>query len=236
MGGSEWGFRAREGAAWCGAVYTHFDDAALDELGPDFDIRIMLRPEGWGWVIPLPGRRLSVGLVAKGKLAAPDLDQGLLAGPLCQRLTAGAVRKETKVVGNYSYANEAACGPRFAAAGDAACFLDPVFSSGVTLAVRGAADLVDVLAPALRDGREADGGLLDDYRTSMERAYATFAGLVERFYNTRFAESYFLGGDLGEELRRGVMSVLAGDVWRHDNPFQEMLLSARRRRSAPAAS
>jgi len=218
------------------AVYTHFEDAAVEELGPDFDIRIMLRPEGWGWVIPLPDRRLSVGVVAKGKLAASDLDQGLLAGPLCRRLTAGAVRMETKVVGNYSYANEAACGPRFAAAGDAACFLDPVFSSGVTLALRGAADLVDVLAPALRDGREAEAGLLDAYRTSMQRAYATFAGLVERFYNTRFAESYFLGGDLGEELRCGVMSVLAGDVWRHDNPFQEMLLSARRRRSASAAS
>ncbi|MGC6488992.1 MAG: NAD(P)/FAD-dependent oxidoreductase [Planctomycetota bacterium] len=218
------------------AVYTHFDGAAVEELGPDFDIRIMLRPEGWGWVIPLPGRRLSVGVVAKQKLTARDLDDGLLAGPLCQRLTAGADRQETRVVGNYSYANKAACGPRFAAAGDAACFLDPVFSSGVTLALRGAADLVDVLGPALRDDREDRADLLDDYAASMQRAYATFAGLVERFYNTRFAESYFLGGDLGEDLRRGVMSVLAGDVWRHDNPFQEMLLSARRRRGAPSAN
>lgn len=216
------------------AVYTHFADAAVEDLGPDYDIRIMLRADGWGWIIPLPDRRLSVGVVAKGKLTAADLDDGLLSGPLCRRLTATAARQETKVVGNYSYANAAPTGPRFAAAGDAACFLDPVFSSGVTLALRGAADLADALAPALRDGSEGRPDLLAGYAASMQRAYATFAGLVERFYNTRFAESYFLGGDLGEDLRRGVMSVLAGDVWRHDNPFQEMLLSARRRRSRPS--
>jgi flavin-dependent dehydrogenase len=218
------------------AVYTHFHDAKVEQLGPDFDIRIMLRPEGWGWIIPLPGRRLSVGIVAKGKITQDDLDHGLVAGPLCTSLTEGASRGETHVVGNYSYANTQPSGARFAAAGDAACFLDPVFSSGVTLAMRGAADLVDVLTPALREQREHDPALLGAYHESMDRAYRTFAGLVERFYNTRFAESYFLGSDLGEDLRRGVMSVLAGDVWRHDNPFQDMLLSARRRRSAPTAN
>lgn len=211
------------------SVYTHYDNANTELLGPDFDIRIMLRPDGWGWIIPLPGKRLSVGIVAKEKIGPAFLDDGLLAGPLCQRLTKGAVRCETKVVGNYSYANTVPCGPRFAAAGDAAGFLDPVFSSGVTLALRGAADLVDLLAPALRENREADASLLADYQLSMSRAYGTFAGLVERFYNTKFAESYFLGSDLGDELRRGVMSVLAGDVWRHDNTFQDMLLNSRRR-------
>ncbi|MEC8651541.1 MAG: hypothetical protein VXY92_03185, partial [Planctomycetota bacterium] len=94
----------------------------------------------------------------------------------------------------------------------------------------------DVLAPALRAGAEDDPTLLAGFHESMDRAYRTFAGLVERFYNTRFAESYFLGSDLGADLRRGVMSVLAGDVWRHDNPFQDMLLSARRRRGAPTAN
>ena len=211
------------------SVYTHYDNARTELLGPDFDIRIMLRPDGWGWIIPLPGKRLSVGIVAKHKIDRAFLDNGLLAGPLCQRLTEGAERRDTKVVGNYSYNNTVPSGPRFAAAGDAACFLDPVFSSGVTLALRGAADLVDLLIPALRENREADDELLADYQQSMARAYGTFAGLVERFYNTHFAESYFLGTDLGDELRRGVMSVLAGDVWRHDNTFQDMLLNSRRR-------
>ena len=211
------------------AVYTHFENARTEVMAPDFDIRIMLQPEGWGWIIPLPDRRLSVGIVAKRKIDKEFLDTTLLNGPTCQELTAGATRLATQVTGNYSYNNTAPSGPRYATAGDAACFLDPVFSSGVTLALRGAADLVDVLAPALRDGREDDPTLLAHYHARMSRAYGTFAGLVERFYNTRFAESYFLGSDLGDHLRRGVMSVLAGDVWRHDNTFQDMLLKSRRR-------
>ncbi|MEZ6038810.1 MAG: tryptophan 7-halogenase [Planctomycetota bacterium] len=211
------------------SVYTHFRDADLDELRPDHDIRIMLRKEGWGWVIPLPGDRLSVGIVAARKIDRRVLDEGLLAGPLVRRLTSRATRLETHTVGNFSFVNTAPSGPRFAATGDAACFIDPVFSSGVTLALRGAVDLVDHLLPALREGREADPTLLDEHLAGMRRACATFAGLVERFYHTNFAESYFLGGDLGEDFRRGVMSVLAGDVWRTDNAFQEMLLRARRR-------
>lgn len=219
------------------AVYTHFEDARTDVMGPDYDIRIMLQPEGWGWIIPLPDNRLSVGIVAKRKIDKEFLDTTLLAGPTCQELTQGATRLATQVTGNYSYNNTAPSGVRYATAGDAACFLDPVFSSGVTLALRGAADLVDLLAPALRENREADAALLDQYHADMGRAYGTFAGLVERFYNTHFAESYFLGTDLGSDLRRGVMSVLAGDVWRHDNTFQDMLLNSRRRpRRAPKAA
>ncbi|HEB54394.1 MAG TPA: NAD(P)/FAD-dependent oxidoreductase [bacterium] len=211
------------------AVYTHFEDAATDLLGPDFDIRIMLRDDGWGWIIPLPGRRLSIGVVSRNKITREALDDGLLQGPLCTRLCASARRLATHVVGNYSYDNRRPSGARFATVGDAACFLDPVFSSGVTLAMRGANDVVDILVPALAENREHDPGLLDAFQRHMQRGYRTFAGLVERFYHTNFAESYFLGTDLGEDLRRGVMSVLAGDVWRHDNPFQDMLLSARRR-------
>jgi flavin-dependent dehydrogenase len=217
------------------AVYTHYENAHTEMLGPDFDIRIMLRPGCWGWIIPLPNQRLSVGIVAKQKIDQQFLDEGLLAGPLCQRLTEGATRLATKVVGNYSYQNTVPSGVRFASVGDAQSFIDPVFSSGVTLALRGAADLVDELIPALREQREATPDLLAEYHVAMTRAVGTFAGLVERFYNTHFAESYFLGADIGEDLRCGVMSVLAGDVWRHDNAFQNMLLKARRRVNPTAA-
>ena len=218
------------------AAFTHYQglgSAARDELGPDYDIRIMLRPEGWGWIIPLPHRRLSVGMVSKGKITPEELDGGLLAGPLVRRLTAGARRLQTRVVGNFSYKNTAAYGARFAAVGDAACFLDPVFSSGVTLALRGAESLADVLGPALHDGSYDDADLLQDQQISMDRACRTFEGLIGRFYNSRFAESMFLGETLGTQTRRGVMSVLAGDVWRSDNSFQDLLLKARRPAKQP---
>ncbi len=215
------------------AVFTHYaglSDAAHDELAPHFDIRIMLREEGWGWVIPLPQRRLSVGMVSKGKLTREELDAGLLSGPLVRRLTAGAERLETRVVGNFSYQNRQPIGARYGAIGDAACFLDPVFSSGVTLALRGAEALADAVGPALAAGGEADPALLETTQAGMDRAFRTFANLIDRFYNSRFAELMFLERSTAEDLRRGVMSVLAGDVWRRGNAFQDMLLAARRPR------
>lgn len=213
------------------SVFTHYEglgDAAVAELGPDNNIRIMLRPEGWGWVIPLPDRALSVGMVSAGKMTAEQLEAGLLAGPLVQRLTKGARRLQTRVVGNYSYRNKVPSGQRFAAIGDAACFLDPVFSSGVTLALRSAEAVADRLGPALANGTEAAPDLLQTHVASMDRAYRTFAALIDRFYNTTFAETMFLSDTADQPMRRGVMSVLAGDVWRTGNPFQDMLLAAKR--------
>jgi len=213
------------------AVFTHYEGvgaAALDEIGPAYDIRIMLRPEGWGWIIPLPGARLSVGLVSSGRITPEQLDAGLLAGPLARRWTAGATRLATRVIRNFSFRNTRASGARFASVGDAACFLDPVFSSGVTLALRGASELADTLGPALETGTEAEPDLQRGQHARMDRAYRTFAALIDRFYNTRFAQLVFLGEQVDVSLRRGVMSVLAGDVWRDDNPFQEQLLRARR--------
>ena len=92
------------------AVWAHFENAQTERLGPDFDIRIMLRKEGWGWIIPLPGRRLSIGIVARHKITREDLDNGLLSGPLCTELLHGSTRLQTAVTGNYSYRNTAPSG------------------------------------------------------------------------------------------------------------------------------
>ncbi len=214
------------------SVFTHYEglgDAALGELQPNNNIRIMMRPEGWGWIIPLPERRLSVGMVTRGKVTAEELENGLLAGPTVQRLTAGARRLETRVVGNFSYKNTTPSGPRWTTSGDAGGFLDPVFSSGVTLALRGAEAVADLVSTALQNGTEAAPDLLQQHDANMERAYRTFAGLIDRFYNSNFADAMFLGPNTHDQpLRRGIMSVLAGDVWRTGNPFQDMLLAARR--------
>jgi flavin-dependent dehydrogenase len=214
------------------SVFTHFDglcDEALDALGPGNEVRILLLPDGWGWALPLPGRRLSVGVVSKRRLTPDALDAGILAGPLLQLLTRGAERGPTRVNRNFSYDNTSPTGPRRAAVGDAAGFLDPIFSSGVTLAMRGAEQLADRLGPALDAGMEAAPDLLGAQLATTDRANRTFGALIDRFYNTRMRESFFLGEVRGMPMYQGVLSVLAGDVWRHDNPFQEMLLRARQR-------
>lgn len=110
--------------------------------------------------------------------------------------------------------------------GDSACFLDPVFSSGVSLALVAAAGVAEVLAPALADGREADPDLLKPFEGRMEHAYRTFAAFIHRFYTTRMVQNLFFSERPDPAIRRGIVSLLAGDVWRDDNGFQDTLLTA----------
>jgi len=213
------------------ASFVHFDglsQAVLDEFAPHNDIRVMLVDEGWAWVIPLANARLSVGLVTRNKgLKETDVLDYVATSKALTRWTAGARRSEPRLIGNFSFRNTRTHGARFSCVGDSACFIDPVFSSGVSLAMLGATALVDQLAPALAAGTEADPELCSVNYEQMQRGYATFSALVYRFYNTHFARNFILGAPAAGALRPSVTSVLAGDVLRSDNPFQDMLLSSR---------
>lgn len=213
------------------AVFTHFEALSPEvraELDPQGNIKVLLVEDGWHWLIPLVGGRLSVGLVKwRGKLDEAALDAAIAASPLIQRLCAGARRGPTRTIANWSYKNTQASGPRWACVGDAAAFLDPVFSSGVSLAMLGAEKAVDLLLPALATGNEADPRLMAPWATHMQPAYNTFEQLIRRFYHTRLVHHLFFAAEPDPALRRGLISVLAGDVWRRDNPFQTMLESSR---------
>lgn len=220
------------------ASFVHYEglgDAALADIGEGNDIRIMIVPGGWGWLIPLPGRRLSAGLVTPARTGAAELESAYLnASPLIRRWTEGARRSEPRTVRNFSYRNLRPHGSRFACIGDAACFLDPVFSSGVSLALTSAAQMASLLVPALQSFTESDPILMRPLDQSMKQGYDTFFAVIDRFYNTHFVDNFIFGAAEDGEIKRGVVSVLAGDVWRTDNRFQEMLLASRRRRSTVA--
>ncbi|MEL6187448.1 MAG: NAD(P)/FAD-dependent oxidoreductase, partial [Myxococcota bacterium] len=186
------------------AAYQHFEGVGEEAVGDHGDIRIMLHHQGWGWAIPLPGDRLSVGLVTRDKGAKPSLVESFVAGsPLLSGWTQGCARTEPRLIGNYSYRNQASYGRRYGCVGDAACFLDPVFSSGVSLALAGAARTADVLGPALEAGRESDPNLLAPVGAEMQAAYTAFASLIGRFYHTRIVDNLFFGAEEGADFRRG---------------------------------
>lgn len=214
------------------AVFTHFSelcDATRREFAPDNDIRIIVIPDGWLWAIPLTNDRLSVGLVSrKSGLRRERLDEYLESSPLFQRFLSGAIRHDTNLIGNFSFENTSASGSRYSCVGDSACFIDPVFSSGVSLAIFRGLAVADRLIPALESGREADPDLMGPMEATMKRGYDTFAALVYRFYNTKFVDNLIFGAPAAGSHRSGVISVLAGDVFRDDNVFQDMLLQSRR--------
>ena len=223
------------------AVFRHFDDlsdrvwAELADEGQG-SIRILVVEDGWVWIIPLAGRRVSVGVVTRKKGVTLDLfDRTWAASPMLQRLSHGCPRTELRIIRNFSYRNVGSHGPRWSCLGDAALFLDPVFSSGVSLAMLSGERFADVLVPALRAGNEADPELARPVFDHMARAYTTFGSLIGAFYQTHILQNVFFAKDPDPAIRAGLISMLAGDVWRDDNPFQDMLLERKGRRFEPFA-
>ncbi len=221
------------------ATFAHFEgvdpgiDREMCETGRG-NVKILFVEDGWCWAIPLGGRRISAGMVTRRKgLKSEWHGEMIAASPLLSRMTRGATQpRKPGVTASFSFYNKKQNGARWACAGDSACFLDPIFSSGVSLGMVGAADLIDVLAPALGQGREAAPDLMNAHVTHLAKGYDVFATLINSWYHTNLLHGLFFSRDQDPLLRKGLTSVLAGDVWRDDNPFQTMLMTSKRRRKA----
>jgi flavin-dependent dehydrogenase len=191
-----------------------------------------MRKGGWGWLIPLSGARLSVGAVTRDGPVTPSLlEEAIEGSPLTQRLARGARRLDTRVIRNFSYESRPRSGVRYTAVGDAACFLDPVFSSGVALALVGAEAVTGQLVPALASGKEAAPELMAPVWTHMEVAYESMSALIYAFYHTNLLRQLFFAKRPDPELRAGLISLLALDVWRTDNRFYDVLMRSRTRQT-----
>lgn len=215
------------------AVFAHWAPIADDifeelTVAREGHIGVLIEEFGWGWVIPLAGKRLSVGFVTKNKDVGPDLywktvEQSSYVKPLVR----GATPSEPRMVGNFSFINRLPSGARYHCIGDAAAFLDPVFSSGVSLGMLGAELAADLLGPALAAGEEGDPDLMTGTQARMKHAYESFGSLIHRFYNTKLVDHVFFHPEPDTAVRAGIISVLAADVWRDDNAFQKSILTGR---------
>jgi flavin-dependent dehydrogenase len=209
--------------------YTGLSTSAWDELSERGDVKVLRVSDGWIWVIPLQGPKLSIGVVLrKGKMHPELVLDYVAASPLLSRLTAGAVIGEKRLIGDYSYANLDSHGPRCVAIGDAAGFLDPIFSSGVAIGLASADKMAEHLVPALHEGREGAPDLMAPLKPMLNVAYRTFHSIAHRFYNTALMDNVLFAGAPDPELRAGLISILAGDVWRTDNKFQQLMFASAR--------
>jgi len=220
------------------AVYTHFESIQpgeeADDLFSSGNIYVPVVDIGWIWIIPLAGRRLSVGLVVQ-KERPKDCDaeellrRYLAASPLLSRLIAGAAQfAPVRVEADFSYTNQSRYGVRYACCGDAAGFLDPVFSSGVFLAFTSAARVADRVHFGLSDGREADPDLHTEDDDQYLLGFNTMRLFVERFYQSNIVHNLFFEADRDPDLKAQIAQLLAGDLWVDDNKLQQSLLAGRR--------
>ncbi|WP_109512089.1 NAD(P)/FAD-dependent oxidoreductase [Pseudomonas ovata] len=208
------------------AVFTHVEDHIQS---PPFDrnkILVTIHPEHrdvWFWSIPFSNGRCSIGVVAsaarfEGK--PEDLDACLQAfvaeTPSLAKVLQHAVwDTPARTIGGYAANVKSLHGPGFALLGNAAEFLDPVFSSGVTIAMRSASMAAGLLDRQLR-GETVDWEA--DFAVPLKRGVDTFRAYVEGWYDSSFQDVIFYK-DAQPDIRAMICSILAGYAWDVRNPF-----------------
>jgi len=220
------------------ALFTHYNGLNSDEakdLHRSGEIKIIILDIGWFWVIPLVNKRLSLGIVVQKNLSPQErgaqlFDKYVADSPYLQKLLAGA-KQETavKTEADFSFTNQKRYGERFVSCGDAAGFLDPVFSSGVFLALTSAARVADKVQEAFNLGKVADPLLHCDSDVEYQLGFDSMLGFVERFYNKGLVNNMFFSAGANESISRDITGLLSGDLWSGNNAFQTMLLAGKKR-------
>jgi flavin-dependent dehydrogenase len=188
------------------ALWGYWKNTKPFEYGPPGAIGVCSISHGWLWQIPLHDGTVSVGAVMtkehmrelqaqKADLA--DIYHGKIAeSTLISELVADAeLSTEVRAETDYSYVTDTFAGPGFLLAGDAACFLDPLLSTGVHLAMYSALLSAATISSVLRDGiaeQEARNFYEKAYRTAYERLlvlvsvfYQAYRGRDDHFYNAQ---------------------------------------------------
>jgi len=208
------------------AIFTHVRDGLpLDAMDRN-KICVATHPERrdvWFWMIPLAGGRSSVGCVAEAAfLDGPEHERDeklrslLRQEPTLARLIGDApFLMPVRHIGGYAANVERLHGPGYALLGNAGEFLDPVFSSGVTIALRSAHLAVKTLERQL-SGEEVDWHV--DYDVPLRKGIDTFRAFVERWYTGALQDLIFYPHQT-PIIRRMISAVLAGYAWDESNPY-----------------
>ncbi|EUC17348.1 hypothetical protein SAMN05446935_0823 [Burkholderia sp. YR290] len=208
------------------AIFTHVRDGIPVDAHDRNKITVAVHPEHrdvWYWMIPLANGRSSVGCVAEAAfLDVPEAEREaklralIQSEPTLNRLIGNApFLMPVRHIGGYSANVERLHGPGFALLGNAGEFLDPVFSSGVTIALRSAHLAVGTLE------RQFAGESVDwqsAYDVPLRKGIDTFRAFVERWYTGELQDIIFYP-EQTPGIRRMISAVLAGYAWDETNPF-----------------
>jgi flavin-dependent dehydrogenase len=200
------------------SIFAHYDGVWRAE-GIDGTLTVLLRAiDRWFWLIPLSAERTSVGVVLdseifrKSRLSAEAfLEQALAEQPIiAKRMTNARRVSQVYVEADFSYRSASLHGDRWLLAGDAAGFIDPIFSSGVFLAVFSGERSADVLNEVLDHPRKAKR-LFAGYERAVNRAMDIYLRFVNAWYTKEFIEVFLAPRNvLG--LAPAVNAVLGGNV------------------------
>lgn len=217
------------------AVFTHIEDGILND--PEFDREKILitvhakDPRAWYWLIPFADGRSSFGVVAEQdfferygfKGSADDDLEALLKRILADEESLSHVLRNVKfdtpvrtLVG-YSADVKHLAQRNYALLGNAGEFLDPVFSSGVTIALK-SSSLAIPLVDQLLQGQPVNW--TEQYEKPLRAGIQVFRAYVESWYSGEFQDVVF-SKNQEDKIRRMVSSLLAGYAWDSSNPIHK---------------
>lgn len=209
------------------AISTHIVDHISD---PNYDrnkILVTVHPhnkEIWFWLIPFSDGRCSMGVIATPEQVAAragnSLEERLKTfiseAPEFEKLIANAefCFPFRELVG-YSAKVTHLAEEKFALLGNAGEFLDPVFSSGITIAMRSASSASHLLDRQLKGGKV---NWLEEYEKPLRQGIDTFRVFVEAWYDGRFQDIIFFNQQT-DQVRDMISAILAGYAWDTQNPY-----------------
>lgn len=213
------------------ALFTHLEDRIDDASYDRNKIRIIVHPkltDVWYWLIPFSNGRCSLGVVGEAEVfnihgadRQSVLQQFIAEEPGLSALLQNAVF-DTPVNGikGYSANVKSLYGKGYALLGNAGEFLDPVFSSGVTIAMKSASLAADVLDRQFK-GLPADWQ--SDFAEPLQKGVETFRTFVTSWYEGSFQDVVFYqhlkNVEQKNNIKQMICSILAGYVWDENNPY-----------------
>jgi flavin-dependent dehydrogenase len=202
------------------ALFAHFHGVERRPEPDAGNISIYRFQHGWVWVIPLRNGVTSIGAVCWPdylKQRRSDNKEFLLQTlrsipQLWQRMEHAEMVGNLHVTGNYSYACSRMAGPRWIMAGDSYAFIDPIFSSGVYLAMHSAESAASVIDGALREPA-SERKLQCSYERDIKRGLRVFSWFIYRFTSPAMRR-LFADPRNDLQIEQAMISMLAGDIYR----------------------
>ena len=201
------------------AIFAHYAGAKRLDGKAQGNISIFWFDHGWFWFIPLADGTTSVGAVVWPyylKTRATPLEQFFadtiaMAPELAARLDGATRVSEVQATGNFSYSSDHTHGPGYLLIGDAYAFIDPVFSSGVMLAMQGGFLAADTVETCLRSPQRATQALAH-FDREIRRGPREFSWFIYRV-NHPTMRDLFMGPRNIFRVKEALLSVLAGDIF-----------------------
>jgi flavin-dependent dehydrogenase len=203
------------------AVHAQFEGVPRREGRRAGDIQMVTRPDrGWFWFIPISPTIMSVGAVVPKAVHAtagrPTAEESL-QHYVDETPAAAELMREARRVSpgrfdaDYSYLHSQHAGDRWVLVGDAGGFLDPIFSTGVLLAMQSGLEAAELMSAGLKDG-DLSRARFAGYERTLSRRYHHFRRFAVGFYDPAFRDLFFTRTSRFG-IYEAVLSVLAGN-WR----------------------